>query len=502
MIGLAAIAVLAVAIIGLAVKYGLAALDQRNVFYESRQVTWFEYGVTMAILSIVVVPAVLIVGKGLSQDQILQYDEMYNGVEVEAAVRTTDCQAGSSGSSSTSGLSNCVHSYISGTYTYPEEYPASECSLNSKNEMSCTTVMKCCVYPSANIYTPFATREYGYSVTNSFGETYHYPDTYVARDATAYGSEPIPGSLPRGEPVDWLEAKQRLDASDPRPVTDVFPYPNYILASGDEMLAPYSQDVDKYREQHLLPEHTAGILGNPIYGESRKQAKKLSFVGTQVPDEQAWQESLMRFNAALGSKLQGDLHVVVIDSKLVDDPHGYVKALRAYWLGERFGKRALSKNGIILVIGTSGTKVDWAQMDTGMPFGNNMMIEVSQNLLQGKDLNPDVIFGKPRTIFTPADGERKKKVEVFLSSPQGVLEDAVLGPATGFKRPCMTCEDAEDAGQVGYKDLIAQIEPTFSHKVWMGVVVCLISLIFWGIVAGTSFLERDRVRKLYPHYRY
>ncbi len=507
LINTAIFAVLLVAGIGLAVKYGLKALDARQAFYEDKQITWFEYGVAMAVLTLIVVPSVLVIGKSLSQDQKLVYYEMYNGVETKPTYSATECQAGHAGESYSAGQSNCQYSYVSGSYSWEEEYPVTTCTTDSKGGSSCTTTMACCNYYSANIYTPYSKWEYRFSLHDSLGGSYTFPVTYLAHQPEQFnGNVAIPANLPRGNPADWEESKRRYDARNPRPVTNVFPYDNYILASGDEMLAPYSQDVDKYKKAGLLPDHTAGILDNPIYGDSRKQAKKLSFVGVKVPNEQVWQESLMQFNAALGSKLQGDLHVVIIDSNRISNPQGYLKALRAYWLGEHFGKHALSKNGIILVIGTSGGKIDWAQADTGMPYGNNVMLRTMEgNLEETATLSPDAIFGQPHTIVTPSTKEGEKdKVEVALSTPRGALEDAMFSKATKFQRPCMVCEDKEDAGQVGYSDLIAQIEPSTGQKVWMVVIVGLISFIPWGLVAGTSILERGRrVRKVIPRrYRF
>lgn len=494
MIIVAIISVVCAAVIGLAAKYLLALAVRKRMFLDNdKQITWFEYGIALAIVAILVAPAVVLVGKSLSVDQKLQYQEMYNGVEVAAEIHPTQCYAGHSGESYSAGESNCSHTYVSGHYSWDE--PRQVCTGSGKDQ-TCTTVYDTYY---GDIYTPYAATELTYAITNSFGQTYTYPNAYVAADGKPFGSRAIPPDVPRGAPADWNDAKQRLAAGDPRPVTDVFTYDNYILASGDTMLAPYSADMQSYLDQKLLPDHTANILDNPIYGDSRKQAKKLSFIGVSVPNENEWQEALMRFNAALGSKLQGDLHVVAIDSKRVDNPQRYLKALRAYWLSDHFGKRALSKNGIILVIGVNGNKIDWAQADTGMPYGNNTMLRTMENLLDGALFTPDAVFGHPRTVVTPAPKEGDDPiVNVTLSEPNSPLELAMFGSATQFKRPCMKCEGENDAGGIGYKDLVAQIEPSTSQKTWMVVVVCAFSLIFWGFVAFTSVLERGRVRKIVP----
>lgn len=513
MIITAVIAVAVVALLGLAVRYLLRFLTRRDIFLKERRVTWSEYAVITAISAVLVTPTILLWGSALSIDNKLTYQEMYNGVEVAATVSVVDCVAGHSGESYSAGQSNCSYTYVSGRYSWDETYTDTECTTNSKGELSCRPVTKCCVTYYADIYTPYAKQELRYHLTDSLGGSYDFTESFIAKDAQAYGSMAIPSNIPRGAPDDWLDARRHLDAGDPRPVTRMFDYDNYILASQDELLQAYG-DVESFQGRNLLPDHTVDILRTPIYGDTRTQAKKLSFVGAKVPNEAKWQDSLMRFNAALGSKLQGDLHVVVIDSKLVgmNDSQRYLSALRAYWLGDHFGKRALSKNGVILVIGTDGKKIDWAKAATGMPFGNNVMLRTMENLLVDKPFTPEAVFGSPRTVVTPAvkEGEVKvkQKVDVTLSQPQSALEMAMFGEATKFKRPCMACEGEEDAGQVGYKNLIDKIEPSVGAKALMVVVVGAISLIGWLIVSSTSFLERGNRHKKQPRqarynaYRY
>jgi hypothetical protein len=150
-------------------------------------------------------------------------------------------------------------------------------------------------------------------------------------------------------------------------------------------------------------------------------------------------------------------------------------------------------------------KVEWAEADTAMPYGNNTMLQAMQDNLPGTSFTPDAIFGKTRTRVIPAVNKADKPtVELTLSSPMGVLEDVMFArPESQFHRPCMKCEGKEDAGQVGFKNLIAQIEPTRAQKTWMIVIIWLCSLVFWGVVSYTSFLEieltprrsvQDRVR--------
>ena len=93
-------------------------------------------------------------------------------------------------------------------------------------------------------------------------------------------------------------------------------------------------------------------------------------------------EPALARDAALGSTLQGDLHLVIVDAKKISDPDNYSNALVAYWLSPKFGKDALSKNGIVVVLGTSdGKTVDYtyaagADLLTGQTVGHNQSLSL------------------------------------------------------------------------------------------------------------------------------
>jgi hypothetical protein len=208
-----------------------------------------------------------------------------------------------------------------------------------------------------------------------------------------------------------------------------------------------------------------------------------------------WQEALRRFNAALGSKLQGDLHAVVVNSARVSDPHDYLKALRAYWLSGHFGKSAIAKNGIILVVGTTdGQTIDWAQAATAMPYGNNVMLQAMQNNLAPvagvkQPLTPQHVFGEPHTVITAATKPgAHDNVQVTLSTPRGVLEQTMFEFAP-YLRPCMVCAKGQG---VGYANLVEKIQPSLGWDFAMIGIICAFALVYWLLVGYTSFLEKRR----------
>lgn len=466
-----------VVVSGLAIKFGVQWFRTDTQL----DIDWNEYVAGVVVAFVVVIPSVVLVGKAWSTAEALSYQEFYNGVETSATVRVERCSPGRSGGSSSSGHSNCRYEYRTGeTYTYQESYTVTVPDGVDSNGNPKTRIETRYRTEIGYIYNPYATSEYRYFIADSLGGEYRFPETYV-KDGEGYAGGDIPSDIPRGDPPEWLDAKQHLDEGNPRPVTRMFSYDNYILASQDNLLNPFSEDVEQYKEDGILPEHTANIMTNPLYGFSDSYADKVSFVGVQVADMSAWQMSMMSLNAALGSQLRGDMHLVLIDASLVNSPTNYMNALKAYWLGDDFGRRAIAKNAIIVVAGVQGDEISWAQASTGMPFGNEVMLQGIANFLPGTPLTPERVIGAPRTVITPGEGGEDDTTEVTLSATPGALERIVLQDFP-FLRACMECTD--DGGeQIGYKNLVSQIEPSTGQWAIMISVVALLSFIYWALAA-------------------
>jgi hypothetical protein len=492
----ALVAVLIVAGLGLAFKYGAPHLNRRGITSDWH-VSWREYSAGLVVFAVVVTPAIVLVGNQLSVAEALHYEEFYNGVETQAIETKTVCEAGRSGSSASSGRSNCAYEYNTGhTYTYTDMCPETEVSFDEKGNAQTRIVMKPCLQ-TAYIYAPYATIEYRYGIKDSIGGSYSFASAYLEEQPRMYGEREIPADLPRGAPAEWRDAKARLEAGNPRPVTRMFGYDNYILAAKDDMLLPFSQDVARYKAEGILPDHTANIGTNPMTGFNASFANKVSFVGVSVADESAWQHSLMGFNAALGSKYRGDLHMVVVDSARVDAPDTYLNALKAYWVGDAFGRRAIAKNAIIVVVGVNDNKVDWARATTGMPFGNEIMTEAIKVHLLGVPLDPAVLIGTPKTTVDTESGS-DDAVKVVSSDKMGVLEEVVLHTFP-FKRACMGCKG--DDGEIGYDNLVAKVQPPFWQLSIMVAIVALLSIVWWVVASKLTLFERRQAPD-YPSYSY
>ncbi len=465
-----------VVVSGLAVKFGIQWFREGSYWH----INWSEFIAGIIVAFLVVMPTVFFVGKAWSTAEALVYQEFYNGVETSATVQVEDCHPGSSGGSAASGHSNCYYEYRTGeTYTYTETYTVTvsdgcDSKGNCKSHTETRTRTE-----TGYIYNPYASKEYYYAITDSLGGDYRFPQVFV-KEGEGYGGQAIPGDIPRGDPAEWLDAKKHLEEGDPRPVTRIFEYDNYILASQDELLKPFSEDVEQFKEDGILPEHTKNIMGDPLYGFSKSYADKVSFVGVSVADESVWQKSLMSFNAALGSELQGDLHLVLIDASLVNSPTDYLNAVKAYWLGDDFGRRAVAKNAIIVIAGVQSSEIQWAQASTGMPFGNEVMLQGIVNFLPGTSLDPAQVIGSPHTVVTPGSGDEDDTVTVKISESAGVLEKVVLDDFP-FQRACMDC--ADDGDQIGYKDLVSQIEPQWWQWMIMISIVGILAVAYWLLAA-------------------
>lgn len=466
---------------GFMLKYVIPLVYTKGAWH----ISWREFVAGTLIACAVVMPVVFTVGKVLVNQDALRYQEFRNGVETSATFTVKDCYPGTSGGSASSGHSNCDYEYKTGeTYTYLEPVTYTTTSCDGKGR--CTTQTHVRMDPRVgHIYAPYAQREYRFTITDSLGGSYTFPGAYV-KDGEGYQGQAIPGDLPRADPQEWADAKAHLDVGNPRPVTRLFDYDNYILASKDELLNTYSDDISRYQEKGILPDHTTDINSDPLYGYNKSSADKVSFVGVNVADQAVWQRSLMNFNGALGAKLQGDLHLVLIDASLVDNQFTYLNALKAYWQSDAFHRRALAKNGIIVVAGVKGDEVTWSMATTGMPFGNEVMLRGIENFLHDVKLDPTVVIGDPHTVVTPpSSDEEDATVAVSQSATPGVLERVVLTDFP-FKRACMECAEGEG---VGYENLIVDVEPQPWQWTIMIAIVAILSLIWWVLAGFFEFLN-------------
>lgn len=439
-------------LIGLAlmVGFGRARIISSVTGYEYT-ISWLEFVIVMAIMAIIVVPITAKVGLNVAKASKLTYHEFWGGYETAALKSTRECHRDGS----------CHDTYNCDPY----EVGVTVTDYDSKGNPSGSHTE----YHTEYHDCPVATQENYYEVDTTLGNhdlgwTF---DTHPVAWRSSHGLD----DTYRGDPPFWLAVKHRLDAGTPGPVTADKTYDNYVLASTKTILHEFSDEVDRYQKLHLLPDPVIN-LKHPI--RDYYYADKMQFVGLHPADRDHWEFALARLNAALGTDLQGDLHVVAIDVNKVTNKDAYTGAVNAYWQDKVLGKRALSKNGIGLVLGVSGDKIVWARAFTGMPVGNSGLTLDLQHNLEGQPFT-NAIFGDPV-------GTIQKDGTATVAHGDSPVEAALWGP-NKFHR-----EHMKDFHYLG-----GEIQPSSGQKHLIEFIAILFILVGWALALFTAIGEKQPV---------
>jgi hypothetical protein len=208
----------------------------------------------------------------------------------------------------------------------------------------------------------------------------------------------------------------------------------------------------------------------------------------------------MQLNAALGSKLRGDLHLVIVqDTKLPSgvSPEDYKNALKAYWLNS-LDKYAFAKNGIVVVMGVnaSHSKVEWARSDTGMPVGNGAMTEWLNSALVDQPFKLSTLMGD--TYAAVSNG----KVDYVIG--EGIIPQAIMVKFP-FARACMSCTDKNEKGEIGFTNLTIPSNIQWWGYMLMIIIDAIIAAILWYILyfVFNIYAPQEKYKKsAYRRYSY
>jgi hypothetical protein len=369
------------------------------------------------------------------------YHETLNGSVVAAPMKTIKCERDG----------ECRHTYecdVTYTTRYYTDKDGKQQSEQVRHSHQC----------------PYTTYEYSFWIVV---DAYHEYTIPVALHI--FGSKPEkfrrgwfhdpPDRVARGVPQKWVQARDAIARGDTLSATVPNTYPNYVLANEYDLYEEYSDKIDLLKSKRLMPDHIAR-LKDPIH--DLIVADKVGFVGEcRPPNPGAWQDETMRFNSNFGPNWQGDLRIVCLRASALNglgvSPFDYAQALKAHWLNN-LGKYAFPKNGVALVLAVSddSREVVWSRAFTGMPKGNEGMLNRLSEFEHRTDrleFDPQAVLGH---TVTPIVHEGGKPKAVPRTTP-GAVPDIVMSQEFGFKRPCMDCDDPGEEDQEGYVALKDEI---------------------------------------------
>lgn len=416
---------------------------------EEQKITWTEYIFGLVIIALFT-PLVMYGMRNYFIQQKTTFNEWWNGWEVSATRQTITCERDGP----------CQHTYSCDPYIVWVE----DCDTDEDGNESCTTT------PETRYHDcPYVTEEWSFYIETTLGRFTvaenrfpNSPDQHIWRSDNQIPADVL-SSAGQGIPAFWQEVKDRVASGKPGPVTKRMQYTNYILASEHTILKQYAKDIDALKSAGLLPNLSVSTLPIPDCQESYL-ANKVYFVGLSPQNQQEWFDSIGRLNAEFGKELQGDVHLVIANSKAIENIDRYFFALKAYWQNpEAFGKNMLSKNAVLILVTIDGDKVNQVRAATGMPVGNEAMVTALRSRLVGSSFDPKVIIG---TVTTRSHGT-------------GVIESVLWGlddESTRFQRVCMDCVEE---GGVGFSYLKKEIALDNGDIAIIAIIAFVASMLVW-----------------------
>jgi len=419
-------------------------------------------------------PLIVHVGKNMAVSHQTSYQEFLEGVELQPYPVVHECYESEWDGTSTGG---CAHTYDVDSY----QVFVAEKGHDEPNEDGKGThyvVDEPAHYETHYRQRPYTTTETDWIIPTTVGDfevgTNWLPENpEYHRLMPKWGQDPnegLAGGLSSGTPPAWTAANNRVTSGHPGPVVKEHTYMSYLLASVNTRLRAYSSDVSRFQKMGVLPD-----LKHDVY--SYYFSDSVYFAGANVGNPADWQNKLAKLNSLVGPNLQGRLYVVVVDANKVSEHETtqYITALTAYWQSAHFEKWAVSKNAIIVALGTkNGARVDWSDAATGMPGGNEALLYDLSHNLTGTAYTADALFGD----LTLATAKNNKGYTVSATGNDGALGKIIFGPDK-FQRVHMSTlaylkGDVAITG--GEKALIFFVNPLFSLIAW--AVIAL-----WGVPA-------------------
>ncbi len=390
------------------------------------------------VVIFVVSPAVSYAGYNIAKQNLVQYQQNLNGWETSTTLQVTRCTR--------DGF--CTHTYDCDPYTVTTTHTNSDGSTYTTE----TTEYHDC---------PYCSEEWRLAVQSTVGEilmaAHNLPTNPQEHRYRKY--DWFDFSIPSGLPLEWQQAKDRIESDKSGPVTVRSTYENFLLASQTTVLKQSTDSIQDYLKAELLPNFKFRL-------RDFDQLDRVYFVGSHPSGD--WESAINRFNAAFGMKTQGDLNLVIADAAKIVDPDDYGQALLSYWQSRQFGRDAFSKNGFLIVLGTAdGRSVAWARAYSGMPKGNEAVIDRVRYALVNLPLTPETLLGYPTTTKTSG---------YATTLTDSALEKLLLGE-DGFHRVCMNCKGK--GTEVGFAYLVTELQPTAMQMALIALMIVVCSVPVW-----------------------
>lgn len=451
--------ILCIALVGLIIKlivqgYNTSSSIRTSWYTPSHQISWREYTLGVIVCALIVVPVVSLVGGKMAIGQQVSFKEWWNGYETEAIHQVINCTRNGS----------CQHTYSCDPHTETHTETYTDANGDVQTRTYTTTEYHSCPYTKTEHTFIIKTTLDDIIVAENWlpeNPTQHYWRKPGGGGWFEDGGERIPGSLmsKSGTPGAWLAAKKRIDSGNPGGVTRQHDYDNFLLASDSTILNEYSVKITEYRKRGLIPDPARKL--DDAFG-----ATKLYDLSGQLTDKRQWRTELNRLNGALGSVRRGDLHVVVVDAEKIANPTEYRIALMASWSDKQRKPYAISKNAIVVIVGIQDESVEWVEAATGMPVGNDAMIEELKRALRGVDVTVADVLGTTR--ITHRSG-KKPLVEAAGGIAQIILDT----------EPFVRVSMSGDGTAAGYAYLKDELRPTTGQRVGIAVIAILLSIPIW-----------------------
>jgi hypothetical protein len=461
----------ALASILVAAGIGLYVHFSKHPLLDGIKIPPWEYSAITLLLVFAVDPLITHIGYTMAVNHQTSYQEFLEGVELKPYATTYTCRESEDQGGSTGG---CEHTYDVDSYTV-QVYVAEQGHYDTDSKGNRTYHVDVPAHYETETrwrQRPYTTTETTWTIPTTLGE-FNVGDHWLPANPEQNRLMPkwdqdrndaLEGGLSSGTPTDWTAAFNRVSAGQPGPVVLEHTYMSYLLASVNTRLRQYSSDIGRYQKEGLLPD-----LSHQVYDNYFNNG--VYFAGVKVNNPAEWQDKLAKLNSVVGPNLQGRIYVVLVDANKVSEHETtpYVAALTAYWQSSHFEKWAVSKNAVIVALGTkNGTTVDWADASTGMPSGNEALLFDLQHNLAGTAFTPSALFGDLTLKPAPA----AKGYSVSSTGTEGALGKIVFGPDK-FQRVHMS--------SLAY--LKGDVALTGGEKFLIVFSDLLISIIAWAAIA-------------------